>query len=1339
MSPDRPDDTRTDSDFAAAWSSDAVTRSFTSGSGGIPADLPFLFAALQQFGPYQIVRPIGKGGMGQVYEAEETDSGRRVAIKILSRGIGDDEERERFLQEGRLAASLSHPNTVYVFGTTEIQGFLVIAMELAPSGTLKDLVQADEAVPPAAAVDAMLQVIAGLEAAASIGILHRDVKPSNCFVAADGRVLVGDFGLSIAAAQGHGERKTILGTPGFASPEQLRGDALDLRSDIYAVGATLFYLLAGRPPFEDRSTTGLIDKVGSEPAPSIAALRPDVPRRLSQIVAQCLAKDPAARFADYAALHAALEPFSTASQPSAPLVRRATAGAIDAWLTGIPAGALTPLLGLFPLSLSHRGDALIVSAITVATIVTYYGLLEGRWGAGVGKALMGLRVVDRAQATPGIRRAIERALAFALPSQAVALSVTWLVIGRVPEIAAGVLDTTTGALSLAVLFCTARRSNGYLGLHDRITGTRVVRRRLRREARDRLPGIRRSEPAPADGGTLIGPYRIPSEAELPVVSPRTVVGYDDRLRRRIRLDLLPAGAAPLDAARRDLDRTARSRWLGGRRGEQSWDAYEALEGVPLEQAAGVPHPWSRVRHWLEDLTAEVIAGRADGTLPPLDPGLVLVGSDGRARLLDPPQPAPDVAGDADLASAQRFLYSVTASALLGVPPAAAAERKPDTPLPMAARKALLALRSAAFGTAGELRDAVHAAVAAPAVLSRARRGVQLAASAALPILVTVASMGSILALNRQTFDDGQIMALQTCLNVIEEGEKASRRSNPGAIEDKTDAEVYIAERLAARVRDPNTWARSFPGLAQHGGRDRAYRALDAHRVRTAEEIRHADARVDALIARQRSGFARLATWSGLWSTGLAIVAGTAVVPALIALLGAVITGCGFTFRPCGAALVTRRGEPISRLRAVWRAAVSWSLIAAILVSFAFRRDGSTPAVALIVGQMALLASTIAAALWSIARPSRIEDDVDRARAFASAGPTRLPRAAADLDGLSTRLPGSLAFHQLDAPIARASFERGVRILRARRAVAGRLEPLRLDLVVRDERLLDRCRAPFGQIEIVGVAADVVRVPLDGERPRRMLLHHLRDVGEHRLRLGLEPIAREIEVDAVDDGAAFVAELALDACGAVGGGGCGGLCAVAGRRLRGCRCGGGGRERDLHRLQVLVVADRPLQRQRVGGIVEEPELRRVIADPSTGVNRRQLRGFVVDDHLEPDGFTLDPRDRAGVHVEIVAALADVFRIAAEQTANQIADRAGESGTRDRQLGLTGRFQLLEQHPRDAERGRSGIFVGLSRTDLEIRVVLTRRVEVFANDNPRARAVDLLLRVRILVAAGAPEGL
>src|SRR5262249_14756672 len=156
----------------------------------------------------------------------------------------------------------------------------VIAMELAPSGTLKDLITPGTPMPIAAAVDAALQVIDGLDAAASLGILHRDIKPSNCFVAAGGRVLVGDFGLSmttLARAGGAGESPgTILGTPGFASLEQLRGEPLDVRSDIYSVGATIYYLLAGKAPFDDPDLKTMMTRVGTEPPPALALSRVDV-------------------------------------------------------------------------------------------------------------------------------------------------------------------------------------------------------------------------------------------------------------------------------------------------------------------------------------------------------------------------------------------------------------------------------------------------------------------------------------------------------------------------------------------------------------------------------------------------------------------------------------------------------------------------------------------------------------------------------------------------------------------------------------------------------------------------------------------------------------------------------------------------------------------------------------------------------------------------------------------------------------------------------------------------------------------------------------------------------
>src|SRR5262245_24477144 len=139
-----------------------------------------------------------------------------------------------------MAASISHPHTVYIFGSEEIFGTPVIAMELATGGTLKDRVASKGPLAPTEAVAAILDIIGGLDAAQSVGILHRDVKPSNCFLDSEGSVKVGDFGLSIStlARDVHEQLATgFEGTPQFAAPEQLRGEPLDVRADIYAVGA----------------------------------------------------------------------------------------------------------------------------------------------------------------------------------------------------------------------------------------------------------------------------------------------------------------------------------------------------------------------------------------------------------------------------------------------------------------------------------------------------------------------------------------------------------------------------------------------------------------------------------------------------------------------------------------------------------------------------------------------------------------------------------------------------------------------------------------------------------------------------------------------------------------------------------------------------------------------------------------------------------------------------------------------------------------------------------------------------------------------------------------------
>ena len=143
-------------------------------STGIPT-LPCVF------GGYRLMKKLGAGGMGIVYEAEELESGRRLALKVLNQSLDNEEQRQRFLREGRLAATIDHPSSVYVFGTEEIEGVPVIAMELAEGGTLRDELKRRGIMPVRDAVDAILGIIDGLEAAHAKGVLHRDMKPSNCW------------------------------------------------------------------------------------------------------------------------------------------------------------------------------------------------------------------------------------------------------------------------------------------------------------------------------------------------------------------------------------------------------------------------------------------------------------------------------------------------------------------------------------------------------------------------------------------------------------------------------------------------------------------------------------------------------------------------------------------------------------------------------------------------------------------------------------------------------------------------------------------------------------------------------------------------------------------------------------------------------------------------------------------------------------------------------------------------------------------------------------------------------------------------------------------------------
>ncbi len=434
----------------------------------------------QLWGPYRVIRLLGRGGMGEVYEAEQLETGRRLALKVLRDTLRGDEDRARFLREGQLAASISHAHTVYIFGSEEVGGAPAITMELLSGGTLKDRISAEGPMPPSAAVSAVLDIIGGLDAAQAAGILHRDIKPSNCFVDADGAVKVGDFGLSISTLTRDVRHELATvgfeGTPQFAAPEQLRGEPLDVRADIYAVGATLYYLLTGRPPLEAPDLHELVSKVESKKPQSPRLLRREVPRGLAAVVLRCLAKAPAGRPQSYAELADLLRPYVSAHEVSAPLGTRLIAWIADSAIVSMMVWLVVSSAWTVGVTLESATTLLRLGAWSWVVGVIYYFVLEGGWGASLGKRLMGLRVTSLTPSESNARwwpRVGLRTAVFHVPT-----IIYFMGSARGPT-GSGFVYTALSLLLTILLFSTGRRGNGWTGVHDLLSRTRVVQRNVR--------------------------------------------------------------------------------------------------------------------------------------------------------------------------------------------------------------------------------------------------------------------------------------------------------------------------------------------------------------------------------------------------------------------------------------------------------------------------------------------------------------------------------------------------------------------------------------------------------------------------------------------------------------------------------------------------------------------------------------------------------------------------------------------------------------------------------------------------------------------------------------------
>ncbi|HEY3078528.1 MAG TPA: protein kinase [Chloroflexota bacterium] len=275
-------------------------------------------------GPYEIVAPLGAGGMGEVYRARDTRIGRGVAVKVLSGAFAADPDRlRRFEDEVRAAGSLNHPNVVTVFDVGTQDGSPYIVSELLDGQTLRERLSGG-ALPVRKAVDHAVQIAEGLAAAHAKGIVHRDLKPENVFITREGRVKILDFGLAKSAVAGseadsatlsrHTDPGTVLGTVGYMSPEQVRARPADHRSDIFSFGAVLYEMLSGRRAFRGDTAADTMSAILREDPPELSA----IPPALDRIVRRCLEKSPEERFESARDLAFDLANFSGASAPSVP-------------------------------------------------------------------------------------------------------------------------------------------------------------------------------------------------------------------------------------------------------------------------------------------------------------------------------------------------------------------------------------------------------------------------------------------------------------------------------------------------------------------------------------------------------------------------------------------------------------------------------------------------------------------------------------------------------------------------------------------------------------------------------------------------------------------------------------------------------------------------------------------------------------------------------------------------------------------------------------------------------------------------------------------------------------